>query len=108
MSTTPITWEQWYRRAAATAVHTMRAHTERASVSAVLGTEQWALTPAGTAALQRAGRAAKATGTCPWCGRAVRPGDAITILGGRPVHSAPCLAEYDAATAGASDDGSAR
>ena len=108
MSATPITWDQWYRRAAATAVHTMRAHTERASVSAVLGAEQWALTPLGAATLHRAGRAAKVPRTCPWCGRAIRPGDAITILGGRPVHSAPCLAEYDAATTGASDDGSAR
>ena len=108
MSATPITWEQWYRRAAATAVHTMRAHTERASVSAVLGTEQWALTPAGAAALHRAGRAPKAMGTCPWCGRAIRAGDATTILGGRPLHNARCLAEYDAATKGASDDGSAR
>ena len=108
MSATPITWEQWYRRAAATAVHTLRAHTERASISAVLGAEEWALTPTGATALHRAGRTASAARICPWCGQMIRPGDAITILGGRPVHNVPCLAQYDAATDGSKDDGGVR
>ena len=107
MSATPITWEQWHRTAARTAVQTLRAHTERASASAVLGAEQWTLTSAGPAALRCPASAATASHTCPWCGRAIPPGEAVTIVGGRPLHNTPCGAQFDAAT-DASDDGSAR
>jgi hypothetical protein len=113
MSATPITWEQWYRTAARTAVQALRAHTERASASAVLsgrtaGHEQWTLTGAGAAAaLYGPATPAKAAHSCPWCGRAIRRGEAVTIVGGRPLHNTPCVAQFDAAT-NASDDGRAR
>lgn len=122
MSATQITWEQWYRTFAAAAVHTLRAHIERESASAALGSrmtgqERWAITPAGLAALRAAARGATTaitpalTGSfrCPWCGRAIRQGEAVTVIGGRPLHNVPCLAEHDAAAGddsnGASDDG---
>lgn len=104
MSGHRISWDAWYRRAAATATQAQRAQTEQRYPSAVLGAECWALTPAGAAALTRVPARVSppssevAGPACVWCGRSIRPGQPVTILGGRPIHDRPCLGQFDAAT----------
>src|SRR5437868_5167952 len=102
MSAHPITWHAWYRRAAATAEHTLRAHIEQQHPSAILGAESWSLTPLGVATLQRVRATQTAASgraqTCVWCRRAIRPGEPVTMLGVHAIHDRPCLGLFDAAT----------
>jgi hypothetical protein len=113
MSAHLITWAAWYRRAAATAATMQRAQTEYRNPSTVLGAECWSLTPSGAAVLrhtapQRAIPTDKQQGRpCVWCGRPIRPGQPVTILGGHTIHDRPCLGQFDAATDDPTDTGSA-
>ena len=100
MSAHPITWHAWYQRAAASAEHTLRARIEQQHPSALLGAESWSLTPAGAALRRYAVTQTLAScelQTCVWCGRTIRPGESVTMLGGRRIHDRPCLGQLDVA-----------
>jgi hypothetical protein len=107
MSGHRISWDAWYRRAAVTAIQMRRAQTERRHPSATLGAEYWAITPAGATALARVvPPSSDAThAACVWCGRPIRPGQRVTIVGGLPIHDRPCFGQFDAAADDTRDGG---
>lgn len=93
----PITWREWDATQAAQPLFVAR----------------FAITPLGRRALRQAeGRRATTAAArpkphatavcmmaCIWCREPIHQGEAFTVIGGEPMHDAPCRQEFDAITA---------
>lgn len=91
----PIAWREWDATQAAQPLFAAR----------------FAITPLGRQALRQAeGRRAARAGVppephaaacimaCIWCRKPIHQREAFTVIGGEPMHDAPCRQEFDAMT----------
>ncbi len=93
----PITWREW----------------DATQAAQPLFAAGFAITPLGRQALRQAeGRrtaraearpephaAAACIMACIWCHKPIHQGEAFTVIGGEPMHDAPCRQEFDKMTA---------